>query len=147
MILDRRFGISTAKYRHTWMTDNFFGFAMSAQSHPYQSFSPDRYLDERASSRDGFVEDNELYEAMNSKSAVVQTDPAVATKSSSVPTPYLPPRHIPASSWNTQYLGWRVTSDAAAAACATALVSPVITIIDRYNLKAFFYPHTRLIYV
>ncbi|KAK4693041.1 hypothetical protein P7C71_g4276, partial [Lecanoromycetidae sp. Uapishka_2] len=33
--------------------------------------------------------------------------------------------------WNTRNLPWRVTSDITAAACASGLVSPLITIIDR----------------
>lgn len=35
------------------------------------------------------------------------------------------------SRWNTNHLPWRVTSDFTAAACASGLVSPLITIIDR----------------
>ena len=35
------------------------------------------------------------------------------------------------STWNTGHLPWRVTSDLTAAACASGLVSPLITIIDR----------------
>ncbi|MCJ1277287.1 hypothetical protein MMC21_005098 [Puttea exsequens] len=35
------------------------------------------------------------------------------------------------SKWNTKDLPWRVTSDITAAACASGLVAPVITIIDR----------------
>lgn len=34
--------------------------------------------------------------------------------------------------WNTKDLSWRATSDLTAAGCASGLVSPVITIIDRY---------------
>ena len=33
--------------------------------------------------------------------------------------------------WNTIDLPWRVTSDLTAAACASGLISPLITIIDR----------------
>ena len=33
--------------------------------------------------------------------------------------------------WNTKNLPWRVTSDITAAACASGLVAPLITIIDR----------------
>ncbi|KAL8783157.1 MAG: hypothetical protein Q9195_009470 [Heterodermia aff. obscurata] len=35
------------------------------------------------------------------------------------------------SQWNTKELPWRLTSDLTAAACASGLVSPLITIIDR----------------
>lgn len=40
----------------------------------------------------------------------------------------LPPRK---RQWNTRNIPWRLTSDAAAAGCASGLVSPFITIIDR----------------
>jgi hypothetical protein len=33
--------------------------------------------------------------------------------------------------WNTKLLGLRVAADAASAACAAALVAPVIMVIDR----------------
>jgi hypothetical protein len=33
--------------------------------------------------------------------------------------------------WNTRFLGWRVGADAVSAACAAALVAPVIMVIDR----------------
>ncbi|KAM0796110.1 hypothetical protein BDR22DRAFT_776031, partial [Usnea florida] len=33
--------------------------------------------------------------------------------------------------WNTDHLPWRITSDLTAATCASGLVSPLITIIDR----------------
>jgi len=35
--------------------------------------------------------------------------------------------------WYTQDLPWRISSDIAAAACASGLISPLITIIDRYR--------------
>lgn len=37
---------------------------------------------------------------------------------------------------NTKELPWRITSDVTAAACASGLVSPLITIIDRYNVRS-----------
>ncbi|KAG5913661.1 hypothetical protein E4U53_004811, partial [Claviceps sorghi] len=33
--------------------------------------------------------------------------------------------------WNTKNLGWRLVVDATGAACAGAIVAPVISIIDR----------------
>ncbi|KII88196.1 hypothetical protein PLICRDRAFT_110231 [Plicaturopsis crispa FD-325 SS-3] len=33
--------------------------------------------------------------------------------------------------WNTSHLGWRLGSDVASAVCASSLVAPVITVIDR----------------
>ncbi|CAF9931863.1 hypothetical protein IMSHALPRED_008733 [Imshaugia aleurites] len=49
-----------------------------------------------------------------------------------LPTP-APTAVIPLKShaWNTKNLPWRVVSDLTAAACASGLVSPLITIIDR----------------
>lgn len=38
---------------------------------------------------------------------------------------------LKAHQWNTKSLPWRVTSDLTAATCASGLVSPLITIIDR----------------
>jgi len=37
----------------------------------------------------------------------------------------------PQRAWNTKGLSWRVSSDAAAAFSAGALVAPIITVIDR----------------
>lgn len=37
------------------------------------------------------------------------------------------------NNWNTKDLSWRITSDITAAACASGLVSPLITMIDRYT--------------
>lgn len=34
--------------------------------------------------------------------------------------------------WNTENLPWRITSDVAAAAATSGVVSPIITMIDRY---------------
>src|SRR6266480_209085 len=50
----------------------------------------------------------------------------------------LPADNVPTSakgSWNTHRLGWRVGADFASAASAGVLVAPVITIIDRYELR------------
>ncbi|KAL6717061.1 hypothetical protein ACLMJK_004975 [Lecanora helva] len=50
--------------------------------------------------------------------------------------PRTPPKPTPAFSlnsheWNTRNLPWRIASDITAAACASGLVAPLITIIDR----------------
>lgn len=37
----------------------------------------------------------------------------------------------PQSKWNTDRLVWRLGADATSAACAGALIAPIITIIDR----------------
>lgn len=37
---------------------------------------------------------------------------------------------------NTEELPWRITSDVTAAACASGLVAPLITIIDRYYIRS-----------
>ncbi|PNP55461.1 hypothetical protein THARTR1_04291 [Trichoderma harzianum] len=37
----------------------------------------------------------------------------------------------PQSKWNTDRLAWRLGADATSAACAGALIAPIITIIDR----------------
>ena len=50
--------------------------------------------------------------------------------------PHAPPKPasllpLTTSKWNTKNLPWRLTSDITAAACASGLVAPLITIIDR----------------
>ena len=52
----------------------------------------------------------------------------IPPRSRSLPTPVKPPN---AEKWNTKDLPWRIVTDVTAAACASALVSPLITIIDR----------------
>jgi hypothetical protein len=49
-------------------------------------------------------------------------------------TPPKPSSIIPLKEhkWNTKDLPWRVTADVTAAACASGLVAPLITMIDRY---------------
>ena len=54
--------------------------------------------------------------------------PGVPPKPSIVSSKALP---LHKSQWNTKELPWRLTSDLTAAACASGLVSPLITIIDR----------------
>lgn len=40
-----------------------------------------------------------------------------------------PPKEV---KWNIKDLPWRITTDIMSAACASGLVAPLITIIDRY---------------
>lgn len=37
----------------------------------------------------------------------------------------------PKPRWNSKNLSWRIGADASSAACAGALIAPIITIIDR----------------
>lgn len=48
----------------------------------------------------------------------------------SKPSPVIP---LNPQQWSTANLPWRITSDITAAACASGLVAPLITIIDRYT--------------
>lgn len=46
----------------------------------------------------------------------------------------------PGSQWNTSKLGLRVGADLAAAGCASLLVAPVVTIIDRSVYNTQYHP-------
>ncbi|OAQ68849.1 hypothetical protein VFPPC_13740 [Pochonia chlamydosporia 170] len=56
----------------------------------------------------------------------VTDEPALATPTSTLNHPV-----SSTQKWNTKNLAWRLTADATGAACAGALVAPVISIIDR----------------
>lgn len=71
---------------------------------------------------------NGLEEAIREKSQFAASPNVI------VPRPHnKPPSIIPfqEQEWNTKNLPWRITSDVTAAACASGLVAPIITIIDR----------------
>jgi len=55
--------------------------------------------------------------------------PQISTKPGVIASEVLPWKE---RQWNTKDLPWRATSDLTAAGCASGLVSPLITIIDRY---------------
>ena len=67
----------------------------------------------------------------------------VTSNSGIIESKALPPTK---NQWNTHSIPWRLTSDAAAAGCASGLVSPLIAIIDRYDSpRAPFHALTRQI--
>lgn len=61
--------------------------------------------------------------------AIMPTDLSVGAMTSSSSSAQS--QSQPKPRWNSKNLSWRIGADASSAACAGALIAPIITIIDR----------------